>query len=376
MREIPFYKPTITERESELISEALHSENTTDTVAKFEEKLKEYFGAKFVITTNNIAAAHHLALSAMDTKRGDKVICSVNAFPSVAQAVRHFDAEPIFVDIDEEDFNISPEALEKVLKEQNHKKLKCAFISHIAGQSARLDEIKAICDKYGIVVLDDANRCIGLTYNGKKVGSDSFLSCFQTNSRVQNPISTVGFFTTNDEEVYKKAKLLRNYALVNGIDKFGSLSYIYDVVDIGLKYDINSINAAFSIAQLEKTDELIKRRKKIAEIYDKELKECHNITTPVKKREHIYTQYIIKINKNRDSFARELLERGIHTSLHYIPIHLLSYYKNKYSLKVNDFPNALKAYQQVLSLPIYHSLSDEEVQYICNTVKEISKSRV
>lgn len=376
MREIPFYKPTITERESELIEEALHSENTTDTVAKFEEKLKEYFGAKFVITTNNIAAAHHLALSAMDTKRGDKVICSVNAFPSVAQAVRHFDAEPIFVDIDEEDFNISPEALEKVLKEQNHKKLKCAFISHIAGQSARLDEIKAICEKYGIVVLDDANRGIGLTYNDKKVGSDSFLSCFQTNSRVQNPISTVGFFTTNDEEVYKKAKLLRNYALVNGIDKFGSLSYIYDVVDIGLKYDINSINAAFSIAQLEKTDELIKRRKKIAEIYDKELKECHNITTPVKKREHIYTQYIIKINKNRDSFARELLERGIHTSLHYIPIHLLSYYKNKYSLKVNDFPNALKAYQQVLSLPIYHSLSDEEVQYICNTVKEISKSRV
>ena len=376
MREIPFYKPTITERESELIEEALHSENATDTVAKFEEKLEEYFGAKFVITTNNIAAAHHLALSAMDTKRGDKVICSVNAFPSVAQAVRHFDAEPIFVDIDEEDFNISPEALEKVLKEQNHKKLKCAFISHIAGQSARLDEIKAICEKYGIVVLDDANRGIGLTYNGKKVGSDSPLSCFQTNSRVQNPISTVGFFTTNDEEVYKKAKLLRNYALVNGIDKFGSLSYIYDVVDIGLKYDINSINAAFSIAQLEKTDELIKRRKKIAEIYDKELKECHNITTPVKKREHIYTQYIIKINKNRDSFARELLERGIHTSLHYIPIHLLSYYKNKYSLKVNDFPNALKVYQQVLSLPIYHSLSDEEVQYICNTVKEISKSRV
>jgi len=376
MREIPFYKPTITERESELIEEALHSANATDTVAKFEDKLREYFDTKFVVTTNNIAAAHHLALSAMDTKRGDKVICSVNAFPSIAQAVRHFDAEPIFVDIDEDDFNISPEALEKVLKEQNHKKLKCAFITHIAGQSARLNEIKAICDKYGILLLDDANRGIGLTYEDKKVGSDSFLSCFQTNSRVENPISTVGFFTTNDEEIYKKARLLRNYALVNGIDKFGSLSYIYDVVDIGLKYDINSINAAFSIAQIERTDKLIKRRQEIAQIYDQEFAECQNITTPVKKREHIYTQYIIKINKNRDSFARELLERGIHTSLHYIPIHLLSYYKNKYSLKVNDFPNALKAYQQVLSIPIYHSLTDEEVQYICNTVKEISKSRV
>ena len=376
MREIPFYRPTITERESELIEEALHSENTTNIVARFEEKLKEYFGAKFVVTTNNIAAAHHLVLSALDTKRGDKVICSINAFPSIAQAVRHFDAEPIFVDVDEEDFNICPDALEKVLKEQNHKKLKCAFISHIAGQSARMDEITAICEKYGVKILDDANRGMGLTYNGKKVGSDSFLSCFQTHSRVQNPISTVGFFTTNDEEIYKRAKLLRNYALVNGIDKFGSLSYIYDVVDIGLKYDINSINAAFSIAQLERTDKLIRRRQEIAKIYDKELGECHNITIPVKKREHIYTQYIIKINKNRDGFARELLEHGIHTSLHYIPIHLLSYYKNKYSLKVNDFPNALKNYQQVLSLPIYHSLSDEEVQYICNKVKEISKTRV
>ena len=317
-----------------------------------------------------------MALSALDTKRGDKVICSINAFPSIAQAVRHFDAEPIFVDVDEEDFNICPDALEKVLKEQNHKKLKCAFISHIAGQSARMDEITAVCEKYGVKILDDANRGMGLTYNGKKVGSDSFLSCFQTHSRVQNPISTVGFFTTNDEEIYKRAKLLRNYALVNGIDKFGSLSYIYDVVDIGLKYDINSINAAFSIAQLERTDKLIQRRQEIAKIYDKELGECHNITIPVKKREHIYTQYIIKINKNRDGFARELLEHGIHTSLHYIPIHLLSYYKNKYSLKVNDFPNALKNYQQVLSLPIYHSLSDEEVQYICNKVKEISKTRV
>ena len=376
MREIPFYRPTITERESELIEEALHSENTTNIVARFEEKLKEYFGAKFVVTTNNIAAAHHLALSALDTKRGDKVICSINAFPSIAQAVRHFAAEPIFVDVDEEDFNICPDALEKVLKEQNHKKLKCAFISHIAGQSARMDEITAVCEKYGVKILDDANRGMGLTYNGKKVGSDSFLSCFQTHSRVQNPISTVGFFTTNDEEIYKRAKLLRNYALVNGIDKFGSLSYIYDVVDIGLKYDINSINAAFSIAQLERTDKLIQRRQEIAKIYDKEIGECHNITIPVKKREHIYTQYIIKINKNRDGFARELLEHGIHTSLHYIPIHLLSYYKNKYSLKVNDFPNALKNYQQVLSLPIYHSLSDEEVQYICSKVKEISKTRV
>lgn len=376
MKEISFYKPTVTERESELIKEVLYGQDPNSIIDKFEEALKKYFDAKHVITTNNSAAAHHLALSAMHIKRGDKIICSVNAFPSVAQAIRHFDAEPIFVDINEDDFNINPDALEKILKEQNHKKLKCAFVTHIAGQSAQMDEIREIGERYDVQILDDANRAIGFTYNGKKVGSkDSFLSCFQTNSQVQNPISTAGFFTTNDDEIAKNARLLRNYALVNGIDKYGNLSYIYDVVDIGLKYDINALNAAFSLAQLEKNDGFIKRQREIAAIYDKELAGYPQIATPVKKRDHIYSQYIIKVNKNRDGFARELLERGIHTSLHYIPIHLLSYYKNKYALKVNDFPTALKVYQQVLSLPIYDGLKDEDVYYICDTIKEILKNR-
>ncbi|MBR8464880.1 DegT/DnrJ/EryC1/StrS aminotransferase family protein [Campylobacter sp. faydin G-140] len=377
MREISFYKPSVSERESELINEVLHTQDTTNIIDKFDNYLKQYFGAKHVIVTNNGASAHHLALSAMQIKRGDKIICSVNAFPSIAQAIRHFDAEPIFVDINEDDFNISPEALEKTLKDYHHKKLKCVFVSHIAGQSAQIDEINKIAKKYDIKVLDDVNRAIGLTYNGKKIGNNEyFLSCFQINTQVQHPISTSGFFTTNDDEIAKQAKLLRNYALIDGIDKYGNLGYIYDVIDIGLKYDISSLNAAYSLAQLEKNDKFIARRCEIAAIYNSELAECKNITTPIKKRDHTYAQYIIKINKNRDGFARELLERGIHTSLHYIPIHLLSYYKNKYSLKVNDFPNALKTYQQILSLPIYNELKDEEVYYICDMVKDIARSRV
>ena len=148
------------------------------------------------------------------------------------------------------------------------------------------------------------------------------------------------------------------------------------MIDIGLKYDLSALDAAYSIAQFEKIDEFTDRRKAIAALYDEELKNCPHVTVPIKKRDHLYTQYIIKIDKNRDSFARELLERGIHTSLHFIPIHLLSYYKNKYNLKVNAFPNALKTYQQVLSLPIYNSLKDEEAHRICQTINEIAKNRV
>ncbi|CAD7286681.1 DegT/DnrJ/EryC1/StrS family aminotransferase [Campylobacter suis] len=376
MSEISFYKPSIGDRERELISEALSNPNS-QMVERLEEKLREYFGVKHVISTNNSAAAHHLSLCAMDIKRGDKFICSVNAFPSIAQAIRHFDAEPIFVDIDEDDLGICPKALEITLEKFNHKKLKGIFLNHVAGQSAELDKIYDIAKQYKIEVLDSANRAIGLTYNGQKIGNTgSLLTCFQTYSQVKDSVATAGFITTNNDEIAKKAELLRNYAITTGFDKFGNLSYIYDVVDIGVKYDLTAIDAAYSLAQIEKNDVIIKRHQDIAAYYDEQLKDCPHVSTPVKKRDHIYTQYIIKIDKNRDGFARELLEKGINTSLHYIPIHLLSYYKNKYALKVNAFPIALKTYQQILSLPIYNVMSDADVERVAKEIKTIAHSRV
>ena len=377
MEEISFYKPTVTAREVDMVTAALYSQDSKNIIERYENAIKDYLGAKHVISVNNSASAQHLALSAMQIKRGDKIVCSVNAFPSIAQAIRHFDAEPIFVDINEDDFSISPSAFESVLKEHNHKKLKCAFINHVGGQSAELDELEEIAQKYDVKILDDVDRAIGLSFKGAKIGGEnSFLSCFQIHSQVQNPTATSGFFTTNDDAIAQRARLLRNYALTSGIDKYGNLGYVYDVIDIGLKYDLSALDAAYSIAQFEKIDEFTDRRKAIAALYDEELKNCPHVTVPIKKRDHLYTQYIIKIDKNRDSFARELLERGIHTSLHFIPIHLLSYYKNKYNLKVNAFPNALKTYQQVLSLPIYNSLKDEEAHRICQTINEIAKNRV
>lgn len=183
--------------------------------------------------------------------------------------------------------------------------------------------------------------------------------------------------TTKDPELAERARLLRNHALVGeGWDKFGNLGYVYDVVDIGLKYDLNELNAAYAIGQLEKNESFIERRLEIADIYNRELASCPHVTTPIKKRDHFYSQYIIKIDKNRDNFAKELKERGIYTGLHFIPLHLLSYYKQKYSLRVNDFPKALSNYQQILSLPIYSSLSDKDVLHICEQIKEIAKNRV
>ena len=219
---------------------------------------------------------------------------------------------------------------------------------------------------------------MGLTYKDKRVGSTgSDITTFRFSPQMKNSIASGGVMVTDDEELMKRAKLLRNHAIVSdGWDRYGNLGYIYDVVDIGLKYDMNELNAAYSIAQLKKNDKFIQRRLEIAKIYDEELADCPHISTPKKLNNHIYHEYIIKVDKNRDGFAKELRENGIYTALHFIPLHLLSYYKHKYNLRVNDFPNALINYQQILSLPIYPGLDSKDVIYICKKIKEIAKHRV
>ncbi len=377
MKEIPFYKPFIDQREKTLINEVLDLEKA-NKVETLEKEFIKYTNCGDAISTVNGTAAMHLAMCALDLKRGDKIICSVNAFPSVAEVVRHFDAEPIFVDIDKDDFNIDIDQLESVLKNNKAKKLKGAFISHIAGQPAELSKIYALAKQYDIKIIEDATAALGATYKGQKIGSlEADITVFRFNPQSNNSVSSAGIMTTKDPELSERARLLRNHALVGeGWDKFGNLGYVYDVVDIGLKYDLNELNAAFAIGQLEKNESFIERRLEIADIYNRELASCPHVSTPIKKRDHTYAQYIIKIDKNRDNFAKELKERGIYTGLHYIPLHLLSYYKHKYNLRVNDFPKALSNYQQILSLPIYSSLSDKDVLHICDQIKEIAKNRV
>lgn len=375
--QIPFFRPQITDDEKSSINQIL-DDPTLDAALVFENEVKDFFKTKHVISTNNGTTAQHLALRAMDIKRADKIICSANSFPSIAEVIRHFDAEPIFVDINENDFNINTNNLEVVLTKNNHKKLKAIFVSHVAGQSADLTRIYELAKKYDLKVIDDASNGVGTMYNGSKIGSikSSFISTFQLNPQFKKAVSTAGFFTTNDDNIAKKAKLIRNHAIVSNIQKDGSLDYIYDVVDIGEKYDLNGICAAFASSWFKKMPDFIKRRRQIAKIYNKELANCPHITTPSAKNDHIYTQYIIKIDKNRDDFARKLKEAGVNVSLHYIPLYLLSYYKHKYRHKVNDFPIALKTYQQILSLPIYSDLNDEEVHYVCEQIKNIANKHV
>lgn len=378
MTEIPFFKPSVGGEETELVNSVLKLQNTDNMSSTLESNICKYADTPYAISTNTATASLHLALCAMELKRGDKIMCSVNSSPAIAEVIRHFDAEPIFVDIDKDDFSMDIRQFERVLRMHQHKKLKGAFVSHMAGQPADLDLFYDVADTYKIKILDDASHALGATYKGKKIGNTgSYISCFRFTPQVRHALADGGVLTTSDENIANRAKLLRNHAIVSdGWDEYGNLGYVYDVVDKGVKYDMCELSAAYNIGQLSNIDKQIKRRQEIAKIYDKELRDCPHVSIPVKKRDHIYDEYIIKIDKNRDSFARGLKEKGIFTGLHYVPLHLLQYYKTKYSLKVNDYPTALLNYQQILSIPIYESMSDEMVMHVCESVKKVASTRV
>ncbi len=376
MKDIPFYKPSIDENELEHIKQVLDVKKESSKVLEFEESIANFVGAKEAIATCNSTSAIHLALSAIDLKRGDKILMSVNSFVNIPEVVRHFDAEPIFIDINMDDMNIDLVKFEKALAENKTKKLRGAIITFVAGQTPDLNKLYAIAKKYEIILIEDATAALGVTYNDDTVGSlQADMTIFSTNpSNSKYAVSRSGIIVTNNEELANKARLLRTHAITTTYDDYGNLDYIYDVVDIGHKYDMSELDAAFSLSQLKKTNKFIKRRKEIAKIYEQRLAGVKHIITPPHKKEHIFTHYIIKINRNRDAFARALKERGISTGLHYIPLHLLSYYKQKYNLKITAFGSALSSYQQILSLPMYPALSDEEVNYICDQIIDIAQT--
>ena len=377
-KNIAIYKATLDNEELNQIRSVLEAKNDLSKVLEFEELINKYIGSKYAIATSTSTSALHLALSSMKLKRGDKILMSVNSFVNLPETVRHFDAEPIFVDINLEDMNLDIEKFEEAIIANKSKKLRAAIITFIGGLAPNLDKIYEIAKKYNILIIEDCRAALGTKYKGQKVGNlKADMTIFSTNpSPSKYAISRSGVLVTNNEELAKRAKLSRTHAITTAYDNYGNLDYVYDVDDIGHKFDLSELDAAYAIAQLKKTDGFIKRRQEIAKIYEQRLSGVKHITVLPFKEGHIYTQYIIKISRNRDAFARALKERGVATALNYIPLHLLSYYKSKYSIKITAFPNALNNYQQILSLPIYAGLLDEDVNYICDQVIEVAKEWV
>ena len=372
--EVPFYK---------YISELPHHSNVSDVldgedinqVELLEEEFCSYVDSKYALATSSGTSALHLAMLALDLKRGDKIVCSVNTHPAVPEVVRHFDAEPIFIDIDENNFHIDLDKLEVYLNKNKNKKLKAVIITLMGGVNINLDRLYDMASKCNVKVVLDASEALGSEYQDKKIGSVcADITCFDFSSHLKKNVCSGGMLVCDDEDIIQRARLLANHGIKRDEN---TLEYIYDVIDIGNDYIMSDLSAAYIRAGIDKIDQNIKKQQEIAKVYNKELQGVEHVEVPKIENENFsYNLYMIKIDKNRDSFALDMKKEGVQTGLHYIPLHLLSYYKAKYELRVNDYPNALRYYQQILSLPIYPSMSDEEVEYVCKIIKKVAKTKV
>ena len=374
---IEFFKPSIQDNTKQYIDDVLtFSDNRK--VEKLENSFRDFIGCKHALATNSGTSALHLAMCALDFKRGDKVICSINVFPSVPQSVRHFDAEPIFVDIESKNYNIDLVKLEQALEKNQSKKLKAIIINHMAGHVLDLEKVYELAKQYNVKVIEDASNAMGAEYNGKYIGNTGAdITIFSFSPHLCNSLTNGGMLVTEDDTTYERAQLLGfNGMKDRDCDEFGNINYIYDVVDIGWKYDLGQLEAAYCLADFEALKSTIKRRREIAVKYTKLLADTPHVNLPILDEKNIATQYIVEIDKNRDHFVNELKKEGVKISVHYMPLHLTEYYKQKYSMKVFDYSVALGCFQRVMSLPIYASLTDEEIVQVCDAVKKVANAHI
>lgn len=365
---VKFYKATMFNEIEKLQKEGFQ-ESLESAVEDLEADFQRRLGNNLVMSVNTPSAAIHLALCALDLKRGDKVICPVNSYVDVPEAIRYFDSEPIFVDIDIESYHIDRAALESALSNNASKKLRAIVVSHFAGLAAPVDEIVALAHKYNVAVIEDFIDAPMLEQEIKVIGD---IALFSLNYRLDNTIKG-SMILFKEQKLFDRAKLLRKHGLV---ETNRDVHYLYDIVDIGCDYRLDAINAYLLHSILPERERLLQKRREIAESYFELLADTPHVELPIRSSKHSYNYFIIKIDKNRDAFARELKKRGVEVGLHYIPLNFTQYYKEKYGLKIFNFPNALSVYQTVMSLPCYGKMSQKDVEYVAAMVQEVAKEHI
>jgi len=371
---IPFYSREELPRELiERIQQAAEEgwKRPTETL---ESRMARDLGIEHVLTTVNSTSALHLAMCALDLKRADKVICSVYAYADVPEVVRHFDAEPIFVDCEPFGYTIDPDKLEEALKKNKSKKLRAVIVNHVAGLPAQMDRIYELARQYDVAVIEDLSDAPGARYGEKPLGTGegTLMGIACLGNKIDNRFDA-GVLLTRDQECYERGSLLRNHARVPGSK---TIDYLYDIVDIGCQFRLNDYSALFAQALYDQQERNLRRRREIAEIYFRELEGLDHVKLPLRREDHTYYYFMVEIDRNRDAFARVLAERGIETALHYLPLHMTRYYKEKYDLSLFDYPWAMGVFQRVLSLPNRPDMSDDEVLQVCEAVREADARHV
>lgn len=380
IRETPIYygRQCIEQDDIDAVVATLKSDLITcgPRVAALEKKLCEVTGAKYAVVVANGTAALHLAAMAAGLKEGDEAIVSSITFAASSNCVLYCGAKPVFADIDAETYNIDPEDIKRLITPAT----KAIVAVDFTGQAVKLDEIQAICKENNLVLIEDAARAIGTKYKGCPIGSIADMTCFSF-----HPVKTVtggegGAITTNDEELYRRLMRLRTHGITRNQEEMvhpTDAAWYNEQVELGYNYRMTDFQAALLNSQISKLPKFSARRHEIVERYNEAFAEIPEIIVQKEIPESDTTRhlYILRLNLekltcDRRQFFDALYAENTCPQVHYLPVYWHSYYE-KLGYKKGLCPNAEKFYNEVMSIPLYYSLTDAEVEDVICAVKKV-----
>lgn len=377
---LPFALPDIGDDEINEVLDSLRSGwlTTGPKTKRFEEDFSAYAGdGTESIAVNSATAGLHLALEAVGVGPGDEVITTPYTFTSDAEVVRYLGADPVFVDIDPATFNIDPNKIESAISP----KTKAIIPVHFAGLSCDMDAILAIARKHGLKVIEDAAHALPTTCNGRLIGSlDSDVTVYSFYATKTITTGEGGMIVTRNPEIARRCRTMRLHGISrDAFDRYTSTkpSWHYEVVAPGCKYNMTDVAASLGIHQLKKARAFQHKRQAMAERYDEAFADLPLVLPPKAPigDTHAWHLYVVRLNDaapvNRDRFIELMAEKGVGCSVHFIPLHLHPYWRDRYSLKPEDFPHALHNYERAVSLPLFTKMTAEDQQQVITAVREI-----
>lgn len=369
----------IDEDDVNAVSEVLHSDYITcgPKVSEMERVLTEYTGANYAVAVSNGTAALHCACMAAGIGPGDEVITTPITFAASANCVLYCGARPVFADIDSETYNIDPESIRKCITDRT----KAIIAVDFTGQAVKHKEIRAICDAYGLVFIEDAAHAIGTRYDGKQIGSIADMTCFSF-----HPVKTVtggegGAVLTNREDFYKKIVLAHTHGITHDEDAMEEGPHegpwYYEQTALGYNYRITDFQAALIVSQMKKLPMFASRRKEIVKIYDEAFADVPEIIIQkeIAESDTCRHLYIIRLDLDRLTCSRReffdaMSAENVRCQIHYIPVYWFPYYKNL-GYERGLCPKAEEIYRSILSIPLYPKMTDEDVRDVIHAVKKV-----
>lgn len=378
MNTIPYGRHHITEEDIQAVVDVLKSNNLTQgpKIAEFETAFADYIGCKYAIAVANGTAALHLCAMALRVEIGQKVITTPITFAATANSVRYCGGEVVFADIDPNTYLLDINKVRELLEASPRGTYKGIIPVDFSGRAVNLEAFRKLADEYGLWIIEDACHAPGGYFTDSKGiqqncgnGNYADLAIFSFHPVKHIAAGEGGMITTNNKELYERIKNLRTHGIQQNfaLNQYNHGIWYYEMQELGYNYRLTDIQAALGISQLNRADEGIKKRKEIARVYQKAFEGKSFIKGQSGVVEgHAYHLYVVEV-EDRKGLINYLREKNIWSQVHYIPVHLMPYYR-EFGWKEGDMPIAEKYYSNCMSLPMYPTLSEEEQAFVIDVI--------